>query len=134
MAVADLNTAEIQVNSSKDNIIIREVISTVVGGRTLNVTGFTPEIIYAGHPIIKETATGDYKPLPIDAGGLKYATLPGGHTYVGICDKTTLKKLPTVGILTRGEVNYKAAYHDYVDILSAIKTALPRISFAADKD
>jgi len=212
---------QVSINTTRDNVICPDVGDTIPGGKTLILTNFTEPVIYAGHPVIKETATGDYKPLPLTgAGGIfslgvltpgsgytsagtyenvsltggsgsgakativvaggavttvtittpgsgyqeddtlsasaaniggagsgfsikvasvsltatKYSTLPGGHTFEGICNKTASAKNPHVGVKLSGLVNYKAAYHDYADILSAIKTALPRISFRADKD
>ncbi|MBB6109719.1 hypothetical protein SAMN05421821_105137 [Mucilaginibacter lappiensis] len=67
MAEVNLTNDSEQIITGNDNIAIVDVFATVRGGRSLNVSGFTPEVIYAGHPIIKETATGDYKPLPATA-------------------------------------------------------------------
>ncbi|MDP3561722.1 MAG: hypothetical protein Q8R83_06065 [Legionellaceae bacterium] len=39
------------------------------GGRSLNVEGFAPKVINAGHPIIKDTVSKDFKPLPVKGGG-----------------------------------------------------------------
>lgn len=89
-------------------------------------------VIKAGHVIIKETATGEYKPMPI-VGGAQYGALPGGHTYAGILISTILVAKPFAGIMTNGRVNSAAAYYPYTVILSALKTALEnRIDFRAD--
>lgn len=59
-----LNDTATTVDTSKDNVVIVENLSSIPGGRTLDTTDFTPEVIKAGHVIIRETATGNYKPMP----------------------------------------------------------------------
>jgi hypothetical protein len=132
MAVANLvNTAE-EIITGNDNIVIVDNFQSIRGGRTLDVTGFAPEVIKAGHVIIKETATGEYKPMPVNAGGTAYGTLPASHTYAGIQINTVRTKRPMAGILVRGTVNYKAAPYPMDTILAAVKTALPLIDFRED--
>lgn len=89
-------------------------------------------VLRSGHVIIKETATGEYKPMPI-VGGSQYAALPGGHTYAGILISSILASKPFAGILVRGTVNPSAVYIPYTAILTALKAALsPSIDFRAD--
>lgn len=64
MATANLNETSITFDDGKDSVVIVDNFASVRGGRSLNVTGYTPSYIRAGHVIIKETATGDYKPMP----------------------------------------------------------------------
>jgi hypothetical protein len=129
---ADLNNAQITVDTSRDSVIIVDRFATVRGGRTLDVTGFTPDVIYAGHPIIVETATGVHKPLPLNVGGTAYGNLPNGHTYTGVLDGSILKSKPFAGILTQGTINPKAAYYDFATIADAFKAAVPLIDQRAD--
>lgn len=75
MSEVNLNNDTEQIITGNDNIAIVKVISTVRGGRSLDVTGFAPDVINAGHPIIKETSTGNYKPMPV--------VLSGGATGIG---------------------------------------------------
>src|SRR5690606_31929219 len=53
------------------------------GGRTLDVTGFSPNLIKGGHVIIKETATGEYKPMPVTGSGAieSLGTITPGSGY-----------------------------------------------------
>jgi hypothetical protein len=74
MAVANLTNEPREVISGNDNIVIVKNFDSVGGGRTLDTTGFTPEVIRAGHVIIKETATKEYKPMPV-TGDNAIATL-----------------------------------------------------------
>lgn len=87
MATANLVNDQEQIITEKDSIVIRNVTHDIPGGRTLDVTGFTPEVINAGHVIIKETSTGEYKPMPvIGTGGITGvgAPVPGsGYTNNG---------------------------------------------------
>ena len=77
MATANLSSKE-SVDTTKDSVVITKNLETVAGGRTLDVTGFSDEEISAGHVIIKETATSEFKPLPTNG------TKPAGHDYAGI--------------------------------------------------
>ena len=132
MAVANLaNTVE-DVLTGNDNIVIVDVFQSIRGGRTLDVTGFAPDVIKAGHVIIVDPDTGEYKPMPVNSGGTAYATLPTDHEYAGILINTVLKKRPMAGILVRGTVNYKAAPYPMDTILAAVKAALPLIDFSED--
>jgi hypothetical protein len=146
MAVANLTDAQQEIITGNDNIVIVDVFQTIRGGRTLDVTGFTPEVIHAGHVIIRETATGEYKPLGVLPTGTNigttsepeittedtYAALPAGHAYAGILITSILTKLPFAAILVRGTVNPAAAPYPMSGILSAVKTALPLIDFRED--
>jgi hypothetical protein len=69
MAVANLANEPQEVITGNDNIVIVDNFQSVRGGRTLDTTEFTPEVINAGHVIIKETATGEYKPMPVTEDG-----------------------------------------------------------------
>ena len=132
MAVANLVNAVEDVVTGNDNIVIVDVLQSIRGGRTLDVTGFAPDVIKAGHVIIKETDTGEYKPMPLNAGGTAYAALPADHVYAGILINTVLTKRPMAGILVRGTVNSKAAPYPMSTIQAAVKTALPLIDFRED--
>lgn len=61
---ANLADKATSVDTSKDNIVIVDNLGSLPGGRTLDVTGFTPPVIKAGHVIIRETSGGSYKPMP----------------------------------------------------------------------
>src|SRR6185503_20386901 len=55
---------EVNVDTGKDSIVIKKHFDGFEGGRSLDVTGFVPKVIQAGHVVIKETSTGVYKPMP----------------------------------------------------------------------
>lgn len=69
MATVKLNNEQERIITGNDNIVIVQVITTIRGGRSLDVTGFAPKVINAGHVVIKETATGEYKPMPVTGSG-----------------------------------------------------------------
>jgi hypothetical protein len=68
MGVTNLNTDITGFDAGLDSVTIVNYIEGVPGGRSLNVAGFAPKAIRAGHVVIKDTATGDYKPMPVSAG------------------------------------------------------------------
>lgn len=75
------------IDTSKDNVVIVDVFASIRGGRSLNVVGFSPSVIKAGHVIIQETSTGALKPMPLAvAGGIASIGAPAagsGYTNAG---------------------------------------------------
>jgi hypothetical protein len=132
MAVANLNDSKREIINGNDNIVIVDNFQSIRGGRTLDVTGYPKDVLNAGHVVIKETSTGEYKPMPLNGSGDAYAALPTGHTYAGILIATIQTKKPFAGILVRGTVNPAAAPFPMGTILAAVKTALPLIDFRED--
>jgi len=127
---ANLNNTGDKFDSANDSIVIVSNLETIPGGKTLDVTGFTPPVIPAGHVIIEVTATGVLKPMPVT--GDNYAALPANHTYKGIVISSVLTTKPFVGIMVRGTVNKNASKYGIASILSALSTALPLIRFTKD--
>lgn len=134
MAVqANLVDEQINVDTSKDSIVIIHNQYCIPGGKTLDVTGFAPDVINAAHILIKETATGNYKPMPLNAGATAYAALPADHEYAGVLAATILKKRPFAGVMIEGYVNEVASPFPVAAIKSAFLTALNNeIKFRSD--
>ena len=116
----------------KDPIVIRKELDDIKGGAVLDVTGYTEEFIYAGHPVIRDVATGKiYKPFPVASGAL--GTLPEGYEYCGVVIKSKPTSEPFVSVLTIGEVNEKALQFPLTAaIKTAFKAAVPTIVWAHD--
>ena len=127
--IGSLNNEKQGFDTGNDSIVIIQVLQAVVGGRTLDTTGFTPETVQAGHVVIVETATGNHKPMPINGGATAYAALPAGHTVKGVVISSVDKKKPFVGIMEAGKVNEVASPFP---LTTAIKEALPLIIFTKD--
>lgn len=143
MAIVDLTSQGPVLDTGKDNIVIVDNFKSKRGGASLDVTGFTNPVIRAGHVVIKQTSTGEFKPMPTNAGGTAYGSLPAGHTYYGIVINSVLTSKPFVGILLSGTVNHKVVdaengYLDIAPILAAVKTAFyadgTDIKFIGDND
>lgn len=119
--------------SGPDSIIIRHYGDGIKGGKVLDMTDFTPEILKCGHVIIKN-ANDTYKPMPLNEAGNAYASLPAGHTYVGLAVHSCewAKEGSLVGIITDGEVNDKALPYDFSTIATAFKAAVHTIRFDHD--
>ena len=131
MPTASLNNDSTALDTGNDSIVIVEYLSGKVGGATLNVTGFAPEVIPAGHVVIRETSTGDLKPMPVT--GSAYAALPAGHTYSPyVVVASVLKSKPFVGLMDRGTVNPNAQAYAIASILDAVKADQPHIIYRAD--
>ncbi|MBF7090458.1 hypothetical protein IUY40_02720 [Flavobacterium sp. ALJ2] len=127
---ANLATKGPVYDAGNDTIVIVKVLEAIPGGKTLDVTSYTPDVIPAGHLIIKETSTGVLKPMPIS--GTEYADLPASHIYEGVLISTILKAKPFAGIMVRGTVNKNASFYGIASVLTAVKSALPLIRFTQD--
>ncbi|WP_114752299.1 hypothetical protein [Pleomorphovibrio marinus] len=131
MTVANLVNESESFMDGDDSIVIVENLEQFRGGRTLDVTGFAPDIIKAGHVIITD-GDGVYKPMPLNGGGDAYAALPEGHSYVGVLVATIRKARPFASIMVRGTVNPVAAPFGMASILAAFKADVPLVLFRAD--
>jgi hypothetical protein len=130
---ADLNSQGSQVDVGYDSVTIVTNLENIPGGKTLNTTGFTPEVIKAGHLVIVETATGIHKPMPVNTQETAYASLPANHEYKGVVAASVLKAKPFVAIMVRGTFNEQAfANNGGFATPSAAKTALSLIRFTKD--
>ena len=127
---ANLNNTPTTVDTSNDGIVIINNLETIPGGKTLDTTGFTAEVIPAGHLVIEQTSNGVLKPMPIS--GTNYAELPADHTYKGVTIASVLNIKPFVGIMVRGSVNKNASIYSLTSVLDAAKAALPLIRFTQD--
>lgn len=139
MAIADLTNGKVQFGRNLDTLVIVDNFQSKRGGVTLDVTGFSKPYIRGGHVVIKETSTGDLKPMPLNSGGTAYDTLPVGHTYYGHVVNSVLTSKPFVGITRRGAVNHKVVdasigYYDMATILADLKTNLTLIDYLADNE
>lgn len=128
---ADLNLTNETFDDGLESILIRRVGGRVIGGRTLNLTGFTGDKVKAGHIIIKSsTDESDYRPMPVSNGA--YGSLTTGFEYAGVLVRTVTTKDPRAAIQYDGEINDKAMPYSIASIKSALKTALPSLYFAHD--
>jgi hypothetical protein len=132
MATVNLVNPKTAVISGNDNVVIVDNFQSIRGGRTLDVTGYTPTILNAGHVIIRETATDEYKPMPVSADNTAYAAKPDGHEYAGVLIASIPTAKPFAGIMVRGTVNPAAAPYPMDTILADLKAALPLIDFRKD--
>ncbi len=135
MAIADLSSANNKVLFPADSVVFPSVLEEYVGGRTVDVSTYTLDVINSGQVVIKETATGNYSLLPVTHadGTYTYGALPAGNEYVGLVRATKLVNDPFISIVYAGTANDKAMV---VPITDAIKTAmiavLPKLTFKAD--
>ena len=113
-----------------DSVVIRHYVAGIVGGRTLDVSGFPDKVIKAGHVIIRDTVNDIYKPMPVQDGA--YGSLPGDHEYVGVLRSTVTADCPTAAIMYSGEVNDVASPYPVDNIKTALLAAVPTLVFKHD--
>lgn len=137
MATVDLAQDEAIFSDGYDGIVVVNNYTSKRGGVTLDVTGYPLPNIRAGHVIIKETSTGEFKPMPLNGTNDGYGTLPGGHTYYGHAVQSVRTADARVGVMYHGEINDlvvapEAGVFDLSGILSDLKTALPHMMYTGD--
>lgn len=132
MAAADLNLTDVMFDDGLESILIRRKGGRIIGGRTLNMTGFTDDVVKGGHIIIRSTTDEtDYRPMPVSNGA--FGTLTTGFEYAGILVRSVTKKDPRAAIQYDGEINDKAMPYPLTDTLkTALKAALPSLYFMHD--
>lgn len=116
-------------DSGKSSVIVRNYVNGIMGGVILNMTGFDGDI-QCGHIIIRDTNSGEYKPMPVSGGA--YSTLPSNCEYVGVCITDAPNDTPHVGVMTAGEANDKAVPYSVETIKAALKTAVPTLQWGHD--
>ena len=126
--MVDLVNEKNTVVFGNDSIVIQKFLAGIKGGRALDVTGFSPEVINAGHVIITD-GNGVYKPMPVSESA--YATLPDGYSYAGILVNSILTSRPAAAIMTIGQVNESALPYE---VPADFKTACPHIEFIKDEE
>lgn len=124
MSYVNLNRDSVFVDDGNDSKVIIRDLADVPGGRALDVSGWSEDVIRAGHIIKLTTATGEYAPLGISDGA--YVSLEEGEEYGGVLKVTVLKAKPAAAIMTVGEVNAAASPYP---VSSTIKAGLPQIKF-----
>lgn len=131
----DFNAKKEQIIFGNDAIVIREFISGLEGGRTLDMTGFTDKVVKAGHVIITD-GKGSYKPMPVTGTGetATYGELPANHSYAGILYRSILVAEPAASVMTWGIVNEVAVPYPMTTIKEAFMTACPHIDFTKDEE
>lgn len=123
MAITNLNRDNYLIDDGNDSKVIVRDLADIPGGRSLDVNGWSEDVIRAGHIIIK-TATGDFAPLGVTSNA--YNSLDTGEEYAGVLKVSILKDKPLAAIMTMGEVN--AAASPYT-VTSTIAEGLPQIKF-----
>lgn len=124
MGNVNLERESYLVNDGLDSKVIIRDLADIPGGRALDVSSWSDEVIKAGHIIKHNTVTDEYAPLGVSDGS--YASLGENEEYAGVLKVSILKAKAAAAILTMGEVN--AACSPY-PVTSTIKSGLPQIKF-----
>lgn len=136
MAVTNLVTTDQVYNASKNSVFVMHYSYGLEGGRSLDMTGYTPDVLHTGHVIIRDTTTNDFKPMPVTgepfASGSAYAALPADHEIIGLTIEDRATDLPMAPVIMGGKVNQtpeSVVPYAYTD---EIRAALPNINFSQD--
>lgn len=102
MAIGNLSYTANTYDDGLDSIAVRDVFETIRGGRTLDMTGYTGTgVLRAGHIILRVTASGQYRPMPITGvnsiGGLGVITPGTGYTPLANGAGTTYAAVALTG-------------------------------------
>lgn len=119
---ANLAGETIEVNDGLDAKVIVNALGDIPGGRTLDMSNWSGDVLLSGHVIIEQG--GVYKPLGLS--GTSYDSVPGDANVVGILRFSILKKDPRAAIVTMGQINAAACPYP---ITSTIAATLPHIEF-----
>lgn len=111
-----------------NTVLIKKFIKGIEGGRTLDVSEYTEDVIKAGHVIIKKE-NGNYAPLKVS--GSSYVALQGSESYAGLLYGSILKDAPAGAIMTWGIVNEEALPYP---VPADFKTAMPHIDYQKDEE
>ena len=133
-ATANLSNELQVITSGLDSVVIRRFGAGIIGGRTLDVSGYPHDVIKAGHIIIQSTEDETlFKPMPLAASSYNsYDSLPSNHKYAGVLVRSVTKDAPLAAIMYNGEVNDEASPYPITSIKSALATALPGLVFMHD--
>lgn len=124
MSVTNLNRTPEHFDDGNDSIVIVRDLGDIPGGRSLDVSEVTEDVIRAGHILISNNTSNEVKPLGVS--GTAYVTLPSGWSYLGVLKHSVLKTDARAAILTIGQVNAAACPYP---ITATIKSGLPHIQF-----
>lgn len=124
MATTSLNRDSYLIDDGNDYKVIVRDLADVPGGRSLDMTGWTDEVIRAGHIIKHNTSTDEYSPLGVSTGA--YVSLEANEEYAGVLKVSILKDRALAAIMTMGEVNAAASPYP---VTSTIAAGLPQIKF-----
>ena len=127
MATVSLNRDNYLIDNGNDGKVVITDLAGIPGGRALDMTGWTPDTLRAGHIIKHNTVTGVYAPLGVTGSNSDtYASLDANEEYAGVLKVSILKDKPMAAILTMGEVNAACCPYAITDTIAA---GLPQIKF-----
>ncbi len=124
-----------RIDMGNDSVVIRQYNGGVTGGRALDYSNFSEEVIKAGHILVKRKVDDiyEYAPLGVDNGAYKaITTYAADAEYAGVVVRSRLKG-EAVAIMDDGRVNDIAMPYPITDEMRAeLKKALPNLIFEHD--
>lgn len=133
MAVENYEAQKKSYDTGNDAVVIRQYLGGITGGRALDYSNFTDEVIRAGHIIVRKEIDGVYEYSPLETEGGKYKDKDSDAEFAGVVVRSRVKG-EAVAIMDNGRVNDIAMPYEFKDTTQreAIKTALPCLVFEHD--
>ena len=130
----EMQTKKTQIIFGQDSVIIQKWSGDIKGGRALDWSAVTEEVLYAGRIIITD-GKGTYKPLAIESKAYKAIAEESGFSYAGVLYRS-IAKGEGAAIMTAGQVNKIAAKaaNGEADYPADFLAALPTIQLVTDED
>lgn len=114
--------------NGKDQVVWKNKLGYVDGGRSLDVTAVTADAIYAGHIVVMDKTTEVYRPLEVSEGA--FSDIKENDEIVGLTVSSIRKDLAFASMVTIGIVNEGALPYIISAALKAkVQTALPGLQF-----
>ncbi len=133
MAVENYEAQKKSYDTGNDAVVIRQYLGGITGGRALDYSKFTDEVIRAGHIIVRKEIDGVYEYSPLETEGGKYKDKDSDAEFAGVVVRSRVKG-EAVAIMDNGRVNDIAMPYEFKDATQreAIKAALPCLVFEHD--
>lgn len=104
--IQDLTIKREEITFGLDSIVVRKFTDGVLGGVTLDTSGYPLQTVLAGQVVITDGNT--VRPMPVE--GDAYGRMPEGFRYFGVVYRSSRVSMG-VSIMTRGSVNrYRVPY------------------------
>lgn len=129
----ELKIKKTQVVFGEDSVIIQKWNGDIKGGRALDWSGVTEDVLYAGRIIITD-GKGKYKPLGIESSNYKALSTEEGFSYAGVLYRS-IPNGDSAAIMISGQINKVAAKEaNGADYPADFLAAFPTIQLVADEN
>ena len=114
--------------NGKDQVVWKNKLGYIDGGRSLDVTAVTEDAIYAGHIVVMDKTTEVYRPLEVT--DTAFSDIKANDEIVGLTVSSIRKDIAfasmvTIGIVDEGALPYTIS----AALKTKVQAALPGLQF-----